>query len=476
MRAKSTKRVSLAFQVARLMLLGAPMLLGAWCFSALAGETRDLAPNEPPTGDPLRGYRFLLDTALVPPDFEEKVFDAAWEQWPEPLRTQAQNASPSERRRMAFSRYGLTPRPDDPEKPLQYVVGADGYWTMNCFACHGGQIMGAVHPGLPNSRYALQTLTDDTRAVKFSKGLPLDRMDVGSLFVPLGSSNGTTNAVMFGVVLMAYRDADLNVYPGRIPPALTNHDMEPPPWWHFKHKKMLYVDGFASKGHRGLMQFAMVRENGPEKFREWEDSFRDVKAYLESIEAPRYPFKVNAELAAKGRLAFDRVCAECHGVYHSAKEIDYPERLVPLDVVKTDPVRLHALSREGRKAYGESWFNEYGAKPNIDEPNGYVAPPLDGVWASAPYFHNGSVPTLWHVLRPETRPKVWRRNELGYDQAKVGLEIENFDRIPVGITDAREKREFFDTTGFGKSSGGHDFPNALSEEDKEAVLEYLKTL
>ena len=40
----------------------------------------------------------------------------------------------------------------------------------------------------------------------------------------------------------------------------------------------------------------------------------------------------------------------------------------------------------------------FGRKDNLNDPGGYVATPLDGLWASSPYFHNGSVPTLWHGL------------------------------------------------------------------------------
>src|SRR5215212_3352469 len=93
-----------------------------------------------------RGYEFLTTKPLVPPDFPEAIFDEVWTMWPEPLRTEAEKATPEQRRKLAFTRYGLTPRPDDPTKPLQYVVGDDGEWTMNCFACHGGQVGGKVIP------------------------------------------------------------------------------------------------------------------------------------------------------------------------------------------------------------------------------------------------------------------------------------------------------------------------------------------
>jgi mono/diheme cytochrome c family protein len=329
-------------------------------------------------------------------------------------------------------------------------------------------------PGAPNSRFALQTLTEETRLAKATLGKPFSRMDVGSVVVPLGSSNGTTNAVMFGVVLMAFRDADLNVDTRRPIPPLTNHDMDAPPWWHFQRKKQLYIDGFAEKGHRGLMQFMLVKQNGPEKFRQWEDEFRDVYAYLSSIQPPKYPYPIDQALADRGRVAFNRVCADCHGTYGA--ESKYPEKLVPIDVVGTDRVRLDALTPKGRDLYGQSWFAGYGKSNNLRDPGGYVAPPLDGIWASAPYFHNGSVPTLWHVLHPAERPIVWKRKGDEYDPSRVGPAIDTYDALPAEIKDGSQKREYFNSRAFGKSASGHEFPDELTDDEKQAVLEYLKTL
>lgn len=453
-------------------------LFALWLLTHVVASLRAQGPETAkPETAVQRGYRFLTEKSYLPPDFTQEVFDQAWTQWPEPLRSEAEKATPEERRKLAFARYGLTPRPDDPTKPLQYVVDDKGVWTMNCFACHGGQAAGRAVAGLPNSRFALQTLTDDTRAFKLLNNKPLGRMDVGSLIVPLGTTNGTTNAVMFGVALMNFRDADLNVHKNRLPPKMTHHDMDAPPWWHFKKKEFLYADAFAGKGHRGLMQFMMVPQNGPGKFREWEADFRDVFAYISSLEAPKYPYPIDEKLAGRGRVAFSRVCADCHGTYgRTANEPDtWPAKVVPLDEVNTDPVRLKALSPEQRSSYATSWFTDYGKVPNVTNPKGYVAQPLDGIWASAPYLHNGSVPTLWHLLHPAERPVVWKRTETGYDQKHVGLEVETFKALPDDLPGATA-REYFNTLGFGKSRAGHDFPDVLTEDEKTAVLEYLKTL
>jgi mono/diheme cytochrome c family protein len=193
-------------------------------------------------------------------------------------------------------------------------------------------------------------------------------------------------------------------------------------------------------------------------------------------------------LAERGRIAFNRVCSDCHGTYQSGGGSggSYPEKLIPIAEIGTDRVRLDALSPAHRDSYGQSWFADFGRKANVSDPGGYVAPPLDGVWASSPYFHNGSVPTLWHVLHPTERPIVWTRSAnnggagvppaISFDPSRVGWKTETFAELPPHITDGWQKRDYFDTRSFGKSAAGHDFPDALSEAEKQAVLEYLKTL
>jgi hypothetical protein len=123
-----------------------------------------------------------------------------------------------------------------------------------------------------------------------------------------------------------------------------------------------------------------------------------------------------------------------------------------------------------------SWLTRHGEVDVLLDPSGYVAPPLDGVWSTAPYLHNGSVPTLWHLLHPEQRPVVWRR--LGgspYDRERVGLTIETRASMPRALPPA-ERRTWFNGHRKGKSPSGHDFPAALDEAQKRALLEYLKTL
>ena len=424
-----------------------------------------------------RGYRVLTETPVLSSDFNEQTFDQIWRSWPADLQAATKDLPKTQRREIAFDRYGLTSRPgDETDQPLQYVVSENGKWTMNCFACHGGLVDGQPYPGAPNNKIGLQTLTEEIRATKFRVGAALSRMDLGALLIPLGTTHGTTNAVVFGMGLMNQRDTELNYIPAA-PRQFVHHDMDAPPWWYFYKRERLYIDGFAEKGHRGLMQFMLIPENGPEFFREHEDDFRDVYEYISSLRPPRYTRKIDRRLADQGRVVFNEHCAECHGTY--GDDWTYPNRRIPLELINTDPVRLQSLSMEGRSKYAHSWFAHAGEKDQqmtVVEPDGYVAPPLDGIWASAPYFHNGSVPTIRGVLRSEERPTLWRRTSDMINELDIGFVYEAVNAIPKSETDIARRRHYFNTQVKGKSNRGHPFGDTLSEEELSKVLEYLKTL
>ncbi len=348
----SRMRNALPFQ-ANFRLFLASVVSLVWVTTALAEEPRSSASDLRDDQDThrwilelspaaRRGYEHLIGTPYLPSDFDEetayKLAQASWRPaQKDKLKEKSANTSSSatlepsvdELAQAFWDRFGLTSRPSiapteihstsvQPRElppPLQYVVREDGTYVMNCFACHGGKVHGATYPGAPNNRYALQTLTEEARLLKLQLGKPLSHMDLGSAFLPLGSTRGSSNAVMFGVALMHFRDADLNVIQWRPAPKLVNHDMDPPPWWHFKKKHHLYIDGFAEKGHRGLMQFMLVLQNGPDKFRAWEEDFRDVYEFISSVPSPKYPGPINKQLAARGETLFVDHCGRCHGTY-----------------------------------------------------------------------------------------------------------------------------------------------------------------
>ena len=101
---------------------------------------------------------------------------------------------------------------------------------------------------------------------------------------------------------------------------------------------------------------------------------------------------------------------------------------------------------------------------------GYIAPPLDGIWVTAPFFHNASVPDLEGVLNSKARPKYWTRdfNNPVYDYENIGWKYKE-ENAPGGSAT-------FNTTKPGCGNQGHYFGDKLSDAERDAVIEYLKTL
>ena len=80
------------------------------------------------------------------------------------------------------------------------------------------------------------------------------------------------------------------------------------------------------------------------------------------------------------------------------------------------------------------------------------------------------------MLNSEERPQIWRRPDNdGYDQERVGLQVDSIDKLPEDLR-GDLRREYFDTSVSGKSAAGHTYPDRLTDEEKKALLEYLKTL
>jgi len=446
---------------------------------AKAGEaaTTPSTSDAPPAGlsSAERGLWFLLNKHYMASDLKQEEFDNLWKVWPEPLRSKAENASAEERRKMAFSRYGLIEMPGR-TLPMGFVSDGKQGWGMNCLACHGGKVAGESIAGLPNSHFAFQTWAQDLVEYRV-RFLGRKRSEFApNMAVPLSRSNGSTNAQIFSVVFTTMRDSDLVMKPMKEmhPPPLIHHDLDAPAFWNLKKKHNLYIDGYVSKSHRVIMQFVMLPSNSADRIKGWDSDFEDILAFAESVQPPKYKWPLDRELAAKGESVFNDHCASCHGTY--GKNASYPEKMVPIEDVGTDRRRLDGMPIEHRQFFEQGWISEEGKVKVVEHPVGYVAPPLDGVWASAPYFHNGSVPTLWHLLHPSDRPKVWLRTENGYDTARGGLEVKEFSELPKEAKTADEKRTYFNSSLPGKSAAGHDFPNVLREEERTALLEYLKTL
>jgi hypothetical protein len=150
--------------------------------------------------------------------------------------------------------------------------------------------------------------------------------------------------------------------------------------------------------------------------------------------------------------------------------------VVPIEKIGTDPHRLNSYTEKLAQIqlkYGEG----YGWKfTRFKKTNGYANQPLDGIWARAPYLHNGSVPTLWDLLTPEEERNGRREGFFTghgvYDVQNVGI------RTDVEEVGGRKSFRFV-VSEPGNGNRGHSGPEygtTLSDEDKRALIEYMKTL
>lgn len=457
------------------------------CSLAGVGETAEAS-----VGSLHPGLRNIATKAYSPAIMNAEIFANMWRSWDKPSRDAAEKASSKARREMTLKRYGLVEAPyDNGGAPLGLVVGTDGDYALSCMICHSGNVSGQTILGAPNSALEFSGLFEDAAAtVTLLHGNKPGNPDFpeGLLFLSkerhpksvefpdglMSVSRGTFNSFTFSVHFLSLRDRDLNLLETPLDLKPLTHYIDPPPLWNVAKKKRLYTDGFTPKSVRSLMQFSLDPSFGPALFKSWEDDYKDIYAWIESLQSPKYPGPIDRRLAARGQEVYSSTCAACHGTPGPTGE--YKNLVVPIEVVQTDRSRLDGLSPEFRKHFSESWMGYYGSTDIPPSQPGYVAPPLDGVWASAPYFHNGSVPTLYHVLFPDERPTVWKvKDYSSYDYARVGLPVEERAKVPETHT-LLEKREYYDATRPTMSNAGHRFAEVLSKEQRLSLLEYLKTL
>jgi mono/diheme cytochrome c family protein len=438
----------------------------------LLGLAAGLSLGSESPGAADRGRKYLLENSYIPAIWSRDAYDQAWKRW------EGVTAKPADYAAAFRDVYGLHPAPypngDLPmglrEGPRLFGKGVG----FDCMACHAGSILGHSYVGLGNASLDVQAVFEDLNA---GSGLPTQ--------LPMRFSNirGTSEAGGMGVYLLARRNPDLTF---RRPAAdLGLHDdlcEDVPAWWLLHKKKTMYHSaGADAHSVRALMQFMLASINGPATFDKAEADFADIQQYLYSLRPPIYPYSIDHSLAARGRAIFTKTCSRCHGTY--GDDWTYPNKIVPLDEIGTDPARYHGITPKYDHYYDETWFAkpEQGKGPayRAKESAGYQAPPLDGLWATAPYFHNGSAPTVYHVLNSKARPKRFTRSyhtaAEDYDPVQLGWKYREVGPVDPKLP-ARERRKVYDTTQPGRGNGGHAYGDDLSDEQRTAIIEYLKTL
>jgi hypothetical protein len=251
------------------------------------------------------------------------------------------------------------------------------------------------------------------------------------------------------------------------------------------------------------------------------DNLHAMEELQYKLTAPAWPAElfgpIDRARAERGKKVFDRTCALCHETYGKTGELN-EYQLFSLDVVGTDPstainFERTVMTAEGPKPFGTAAFEivtrvkaayyaEYNTPPDVQalwesrstrQKVEYRTPLLDyekypdtrhhgiyraktlkGIWATAPFLHNGSVPTLYDLLRPaDKRPRTFRLGTKEYDPAKLGYVVDG----PRYLTPPGMMPFTFDTRLLGNWNTGHEwwFYPDLDDEMRYDIIEFLKT-
>lgn len=236
------------------------------------------------------------------------------------------------------------------------------------------------------------------------------------------------------------------------------------------------------------------------------DNLYKMEQFAYKITPPVWPEelfgKIDQDKAARGQQLFNQHCAGCHEAYVplSADPNLLEYKMLPLEVIRTDPNEARNWgrgtgaaqapllqkiadrgTREAESQTGQKYEWNSGRKVGPDWRDTFVttglaypAKNLAGVWATAPFFHNGSTPTLWDVLSPEEkRPAQFPVGHREYDPVKVGYRTDVSGpftfKASSGITCNP------DQTSDGNCNVGHNVGKDLTDDQRWELIEYLKS-
>jgi processive rubber oxygenase RoxA-like protein len=286
-------------------------------------------------------------------------------------------------------------------------------------------------------------------------------------------------------------------------------DSKPAVWWNVKYKNRWLSDGSVVSGNpifTNILWNEIGRGTDLTQLESWlqqnEHVIKEITTAVFSSEAPRFTdffpaSKIDLKLAKQGEQIFNNTCARCHGNYDKAWSLPNADQLSPEEKLRTVEVRYKAQTQvedvgtdpyryRGMKSL-EQLNNLAISKKNgilIRAQEGYVPPPLVGIWARWPYFHNNSVPSLCAVLTAaKDRPKYYYSGEALDPAADFDGDCNGY---PVGKATPeswKTSEHFYDTRKAGMGNMGHDEDiflengkELLLPEQKRALIHFLQTL
>lgn len=470
--------------------------------------------------DPVR--KVLYDLARVVSPFKSMNDVFSWlgvEKFPTTLQTETPNSFPSMSASEKLLPMGAT-----------LIHTSDGEaLTFGCAACHAGDLFGVRVLGLTNrfprsneffrkgksvAPYVNSFLFKDLLRTSEGERLMMVKAKKATKWV------GTKKPMALGLdtslaqVALSLSRREKDPYATRSPhfalfprPNKLSKlvaDSKPAVWWNVKYKTRWLSDGSIVSGnpvHTNFLWNEIGRGTDLNKLEAWmKTSDAQIKALTVAVfanEAPRYekffgPEAIDLGKAQRGQKHFVVSCQKCHGSYEKGWQREDASVLSKAELLQNTKVTYHKktpvidVGTDPGRYLGMKEFAEdlnrlqisKSLKTVVVPQKGYVPPPLEGIWARWPYFHNNSIPNLCALLTASSaRPQVYFAGKAldkntDFDQECVGY--------PLGEkTPARWKLDSdyrYDTSKEGLSSIGHDMGISYSSAEKLELIEFLKTL
>lgn len=284
-------------------------------------------------------------------------------------------------------------------------------------------------------------------------------------------------------------------------------DSKPAVWWNLKYKTKWLSDASIDSGnpiHTNFLWNEIGRGVDLEKLDKWLEGNKqkviDLTAYVFQTKPPRYndffPNRIDIPKARRGEALFLNSCSGCHGIYEKKWErstLPYEQKLENSKVWYHTKTITKNVGTDEHRSEGMKYFSKELNRLKISKKigtvvlpqDGYVPPPLIGIWARWPYFHNNSAPTLYDVIT--SAPKRQRNyiatpaidKTIDFDQLKNGYPEPAYIR-----EEYRNNKDYhYDTSKVGLSNKGHtkmllnsNGDEKFSHEQKLEIIEFLKTL
>ncbi len=412
--------------------------------------------------------------------------------------------------------------------------GVKGF-TFGCATCHAGHLFGKKVLGLTNRfpranhtfvvagsglekvnphffRFFLKASANETKMYSET------RASLARVSTPKPIVLGLDTSLAQVSLSLARRSADENATPNRWLERFPRHeplahevaDSKPAVWWNLKYKTRWLSDGSLVSGNPIYTNFLwneLGRGTELDVLDQWlqrsEQMVEELTSAVFASEAPRFTDFFPAERispvrAKAGEHVFERQCSRCHGSYEKAWNLEGAETLSWSEQIKTVEVNYHKrtpvvdvgtdpgryLGMRSLEQLNRLAISQRGGMV-VRPQKGYVPPPLVGIWARWPYFHNNSAPSLCAVLtRQKDRPRTYFAGEANDPRKDFDSRCNGYptgDQVPPAWR--RDKDAFYDTRRKGMSNSGHDEgiflrdgKEILSDEDKMNLVAFLQTL